>query len=125
MRLCRNAFALVAVWASVCTQALAREAKADQPRSTMHDGPTRQVSVHFFAALERLARLVDISYCVGTTGVSSPFSCVSRCKEFPSLDLVTTWNTGMLLSDSCGYIAVDHGEPLLDGIPHDEAAEKS
>jgi pimeloyl-ACP methyl ester carboxylesterase len=59
--------------------------------------------------LERSARLVDIAYCVGNTGISKPFSCVSRCKDFPSLVLATAWNTGPLLSDSCGYIAVDHG----------------
>ncbi|KAK3695024.1 Alpha/Beta hydrolase protein [Podospora appendiculata] len=73
------------------------------------DTPAAGVSVPFFASLERMARLVDITYCVGTTGVSPPFSCASRCKDFPSLDLVRTWNTGVLLSDSCGFIAVDHG----------------
>ncbi|KAL2271158.1 hypothetical protein VTJ83DRAFT_529 [Remersonia thermophila] len=67
------------------------------------------VSLPFFASLERAARLVDIAYCVGTTGISPPFSCVSRCKDFPSLHLERTWNTGILMSDSCGYIAVDHG----------------
>jgi hypothetical protein len=67
------------------------------------------VSPTFFASLERTARLVDITYCVGTTGISPPFSCASRCKDFPSLHLIRTWNTGVLLSDSCGYIAVDHG----------------
>jgi pimeloyl-ACP methyl ester carboxylesterase len=56
-----------------------------------------------------LSRLVDISYCVGNTGVHRPFTCLSRCTEFPDLSLVTTWNTGLLLGDSCGYIAVDHG----------------
>lgn len=67
------------------------------------------VSTAFFASLERLARLVDITYCVGTTGISPPFSCASRCKEFPNLRLASTWNTGVLMSDSCGYVAVDHG----------------
>ncbi|KAA8636009.1 hypothetical protein SMACR_04578 [Sordaria macrospora] len=85
----------------------------------VHTGtsPARQgsgVSLPFFASLERMARLVDITYCVGTTGVSKPFSCVSRCKDFPSLRLERTWNTGLLLSDSCGYIAVDHGERRRD-----------
>lgn len=70
---------------------------------------SRQISTPLFATLERLARLVDITYCVGTTGVSRPFECVSRCNEFPTLSLETTWNTGVLLSDSCGYVAVDHG----------------
>lgn len=73
------------------------------------------VSAPFFASLERSARLVDITYCVGTTGISPPFSCASRCRDFPSLRLVRTWNTGVLLSDSCGYIAVDHGDDDGDG----------
>ncbi|KAL2154860.1 hypothetical protein VTH82DRAFT_3536 [Thermothelomyces myriococcoides] len=69
------------------------------------------VSAALFSSLERTSRLVDITYCVGTagTGIMPPFSCLSRCKDFPSVRLVRTWNTGMLLSDSCGYIAVDHG----------------
>ena len=75
------------------------------------------VSVALFSSLERMSRLVDVAYCVGTSGVSKPFSCVSRCKDFASLTLVTTWNTGVLLGDSCGYIAVDHGvrRPGLGG----------
>ncbi|KAI1423928.1 alpha/beta-hydrolase [Xylaria sp. FL1777] len=67
------------------------------------------ISIDFFASLERLSRLVDIAYCVGTTGIRQPFSCISRCKDFPSLELVATWNTGVLLGDSCGYVAIDHG----------------
>ncbi|KAJ1331358.1 Lipase (class 3) [Microdochium nivale] len=69
----------------------------------------RGVSVPFFASLERLSRLVDIAYCVGSTGLSKPFSCASRCRDFPTLSLITTWNTGILMSDSCGYVAVDSG----------------
>jgi len=77
---------------------------------------SERVSANFFASLERLSRLVDIAYCVGTSGIRQPFSCISRCKDFPSLELVTTWNTGALLGDSCGYIAVDHtvSAPLSD-----------
>lgn len=67
------------------------------------------VSPSFFSDIERLARLVDIAYCVGTSGVYQPFSCASRCKDFPNLHLASTWNTGPLLSDSCGFVAVDHG----------------
>lgn len=73
------------------------------------------VSTALFASLERLARLVDITYCVGTTGISPPFSCASRCKEFPNLQLASTWNTGVLMSDSCGYVAVDHGSGSKHG----------
>lgn len=73
-------------------------------------GPSvSSVSPTLFSSLERLARLVDITYCVGTSGVSPPFSCASRCKDFPNLELASTWNTGVLMSDSCGYVAIDHG----------------
>ncbi|KAG5929725.1 hypothetical protein E4U42_004884 [Claviceps africana] len=67
------------------------------------------ISTPLFGELERLARLVDVSYCVGNTGVRKPFACLSWCKEFPEMALETTWNTGFLLGDSCGYIALDHG----------------
>ncbi|KAK5663470.1 hypothetical protein OQA88_3899 [Cercophora sp. LCS_1] len=92
-------------------------AAAEREQRPLHDDvpPSQGVSVPFFASLERFARLVDITYCVGTTGVSPPFSCASRCKDFPTLHLERTWNTGVLLSDSCGYIAVDHGEPRASG----------
>jgi hypothetical protein len=44
------------------------------------------------------------------TGISKPFSCASRCSEFPTLELISTFNTGPLMSDSCGYVALDHGK---------------
>ncbi|KAJ5130152.1 uncharacterized protein N7515_006191 [Penicillium bovifimosum] len=77
-------------------------------RPTIAQNETNHVSTNLFTSLEELSRLVDISYCVGTTGVQKPFECLSRCIEFPDLELVTTWNTGILLSDSCGYIALSH-----------------
>ncbi|KAM3523991.1 hypothetical protein NHJ13051_004794 [Beauveria bassiana] len=65
------------------------------------------VSVSMFASLERLARLVDITYCIGNTGIGKPFSCLSRCSDFPNVTLSRTWSTGVFLTDSCGYVAVD------------------
>ncbi|KAH6634359.1 Alpha/Beta hydrolase protein [Chaetomium sp. MPI-SDFR-AT-0129] len=98
------------------TQHLKRQQQQEQqqhPLSQPSGDDHRQtgVSHSLFASLERASRLVDIAYCVGTfSGLSPPFSCPSRCGEFPSLRLICTWNTGVLLSDSCGYIAVDHGQ---------------
>ncbi|KPI45753.1 Mono- and diacylglycerol lipase [Cyphellophora attinorum] len=69
------------------------------------------ISRPLFESLEELARIVDISYCVGSTGISKPFKCMGRCSEFEGFELVTTWNTGPLLSDSCGYVALSH-EPF-------------
>ncbi|KAI1614158.1 triacylglycerol lipase [Exophiala viscosa] len=68
----------------------------------------KEISQETFESLEELARIVDISYCVGTSGIHRPFKCLSRCSDFEGFELVTTWNTGPLLSDSCGYIAVSH-----------------
>ncbi|KAK8216730.1 hypothetical protein M8818_001693 [Zalaria obscura] len=75
-----------------------------------HAANNRTVSAALFSELEELARIVDISYCVGLTGIgiSKPFRCLSRCSDFPDFELVTTWNTGQLMSDSCGYIALAH-----------------
>ena len=68
------------------------------------------ISEELFFELEESSRIVDISYCVGATGtgIQKPFLCASRCQDFPNFDLVTTWNTGPLLSDSCGYIVLSH-----------------
>lgn len=70
------------------------------------------VPPELFWELEQLARIVDISYCVGTAGlgIQKPFSCASRCadRDLETFELVAAWNTGPFLSDSCGYIALDH-----------------
>ena len=81
----------------------------EKPLSANEGASPATISSSLFSSLERFSRLVDISYCVGTTGLSHPFSCVSRCRDFPHLELDTTWYTGPLMSDSCGFIAVDHG----------------
>lgn len=54
---------------------------------------TTLISQKLFWELEELARIVDISYCVGTAGlgIKRPFSCASRCadRDFETFDLVT------------------------------------
>lgn len=84
--------------------------------ATQHGATINSISVSLFASLERLARLVDVAYCIGTagTGISKPFQCISRCSGFSTMSLIATWNTGVLMSDSCGYIAVDHGGGSTD-----------
>jgi len=49
----------------------------------------RKISSKLFAELEELSRIVDISYCVGSTGILKPFQCASRCQDFEGYDLVT------------------------------------
>lgn len=109
------------IWLCVASAVAFALAPVQKPIIDAAQPGAASISGRLFSELERLARLVDISYCIGSTGVSKPFNCVSRCKEFPTLSLATTWNTGFLLSDSCGYIAVDHGSER----PETEISEPS
>lgn len=63
------------LWVSIC---IASPQNGSQP-----------VPSELFSSLEELSRLVDIAYCVGTTGVQEPFQCLSHCAEFPDLQLLT------------------------------------
>ena len=77
---------------------------------------TPTISPALFHELEELSRLVDITYCVTdrpSLGIHKPFRCLSRCADFPDFELIQTWNTGAWRSDSCGYVAVDHGQRRL------------
>lgn len=97
------------------TAAAAVPVDPQTPLLLHHARTNRSVSADLFSDLEELARVVDITYCVGLSGlgINKPFSCLSRCKDFPEFELINTWNTGPLLSDSCGYIALDHGKQRL------------
>ena len=61
---------------------------APATKETIH-GRRNGISAELFNSLEELSRLVDISYCVGTTGVQNPFECPSHCNEFQGFELVT------------------------------------
>jgi hypothetical protein len=116
--------------AFVCLLTTPAAYASEQIPLVQHDAPTqtnRTISPELFVELEELARVVDITYCVGALGlgIDQPFVCPSRCADFENFELVTvgdplvsgncntltetqTWNTGPLLSDSCGYIALSH-----------------
>ena len=55
---------------------------------TGYGSNVRNINVPLFMELEELSRLVDISYCVGVTGIRKPFECLSRCSDFPGFELV-------------------------------------
>jgi len=62
------------------------------PQVPLHDeSNNRTISVKLFAELEELARVVDIAYCVGMTGlgIQKPFECISRCSGFKNFELIT------------------------------------
>ena len=62
----------------------------------------RNVTFKLFTELEELARIVDISYCVGNSGIHKPFICASRCQDFPGFELVTVsrpMNTTLRVSE--------------------------
>jgi hypothetical protein len=56
----------------------------------------RTVSATLFAELEESARLADIAYCVGTTGIYNPFGCLSHCEEFKGFELITVSNNNTI-----------------------------
>jgi triacylglycerol lipase len=60
--------------------------KQQDPKDIITD---RTVSEDLFAELEESARLADIAYCVGTTGIHNPFGCLSHCEEFKGFELIT------------------------------------
>jgi hypothetical protein len=70
----------------------AQQAPLQHPRASAIPSASNDssISVALFAELEELARIVDISYCVGSTGlgIQKPFQCLSRCSEFDSFELV-------------------------------------
>ncbi|MCJ1441782.1 MAG: hypothetical protein MMC23_002274 [Stictis urceolatum] len=68
----------------------------------------RTISSKLFFELEELSRLVAISYCVGYQGIYKPFECLSHCADFERFELVKTWNSGIIDSASCGYVALSH-----------------
>ena len=57
-------------------------------KGSLLSAPDRNISIDLFDDLEELSRIVDISYCVGTTGIRKPFQCASRCQDFDGFQLV-------------------------------------
>ena len=49
----------------------------------------RSIPFELFRELEELSRIVDISYCIGVTGIQQPFLCAGRCQDFEGFELVT------------------------------------
>jgi len=66
---------------------------ASQQPLVHYSGNETLISQKLFWELEELARIVDISYCVGTAGlgIQKPFQCASRCsdRDFEDFELVT------------------------------------
>jgi triacylglycerol lipase len=71
------------------------------------------VSRDVFNSLEELSRLVDISYCVGTTGVQQPFRCLSRCSEFPDFELITVSAHYLHHEPPLNSLDMEHGDPPI------------
>ncbi|PLB46980.1 extracellular triacylglycerol lipase [Aspergillus steynii IBT 23096] len=101
-------FLALAYFPYLCRSSLLLPETKETPAHDEPAGFDRVVSPTVFAALEELARIVDVSYCVGSTGIQKPFECLSHCDELRGFELIASWNTGPLLSDSCGYVALSH-----------------
>lgn len=86
-----------------------------KPFSPISDNNTNNhaISPGLFTVLEELARVTDIAYCVGPAStISTPFTCASRCSDFPAFELLNTFSASSplpLLDESAtGYLAYDH-----------------
>ena len=88
MRLCISLFAVAGVifWAWTASGSPTSQIPLFHSSS---GGPSRNITAQLFYELEELSRIVDISYCVGTTGILKPFLCASRCQDFVGFELVT------------------------------------
>ena len=63
----------------------------------IEEAKDQSVSADLFIDLEQHSRIVDISYCVGSTGIQKPFECASRCQDFEAFELITV---------SCAQVAL-------------------
>jgi hypothetical protein len=80
---------LVGLWlALICLLHVSAASHSKYHHNQRHRTDQR-VSQELFGSLDELARIVDVSYCVGATGVYKPFRCLSRCGEFEDFELVT------------------------------------
>ncbi|RAL08681.1 lipase family protein [Aspergillus homomorphus CBS 101889] len=104
----QKVFYLCFALASLSLVLIARNASFVPVERILPDEVQRSIPWELFDALNQLARVVDVSYCVGSTGLRRPFECLSHCADLEGFELITAWNTGPFLSDSCGYIALSH-----------------
>ena len=77
---------LATAWLLVNAFALGQMTSIDESLISSHHDDT--ISEPLFSSLEELARIVDISYCVGNTGIHKPFQCLGRCNEFEGFELI-------------------------------------
>jgi triacylglycerol lipase len=80
---------IFAVFAQLCYPSNARVLPLEVANGPADNSSERRVSADLFESLEELARIVDISYCIGTTGVQKPFQCLSHCRELKGFELIT------------------------------------
>lgn len=90
------------IWCSIFFAATSAFPALQQPLIN-YSGPDGTITPQLFAELEELARIVDISYCVGLTGIIKPFQCLSRCSDFPKFELVTVCLSIALAMDNINH----------------------
>jgi triacylglycerol lipase len=80
---------LLPIFAQLCCHSNARVLPLEVVNGPADNSSEPRVSPDLFESLEELARIVDISYCIGTTGVQKPFQCLSHCRELKGFELIT------------------------------------
>lgn len=80
--------ALIVVISQLCRLSNAYVVPFEATEHLKDNMPERRVSPDLFDSLGELARIVDIAYCIGTTGVQKPFQCLSHCRDLKGFELV-------------------------------------
>ena len=83
--------------------------------ASVHVSGSRNITSALFEELEELSRIVDISYCVGSSGIQKPFQCLGRCSDFEGFELVTVGHLHPMLFAFGTHILSDmeYGPPPL------------
>nr|CDX09906.1 lipase [Yarrowia galli] len=88
--------------------------KSDSTLS-IRQSSTSPISQTTYNHLVRQSKLANIAYCSGPPSLIAPFTCSYQCKEFPNMNLVSTWGEDPLSPSVsvAGYLSVDHTEKTI------------
>jgi triacylglycerol lipase len=79
---------LIVVLTRLCSVSTAHVVPLEVSKAPENITPGRQISQELFDSIEELAHIVDIAYCIGTTGIRKPFQCLSHCGELKGFELI-------------------------------------
>lgn len=93
----RDIFYILLALASVSLVLLVRHtvSSAELDRISLNEAQ-RSIPNSLFLELDQLARVVDVSYCVGNTGLRKPFECLSHCADLEGFELISVGASSLM-----------------------------